>query len=101
MSIFSLRSEFEITVKHPKEEAFGRFHSYVKKNRNLNLTDFEKCNIITFTKGMSLLSLPIDFEINFKEDGENQTVLTVKSSSGTIDWGKAKGIINDIVKEIY
>ena len=32
---------------------------------------------------------------------EHKTRLSVNSSSGTIDWGKAKGLVNDIVKEIY
>ena len=57
--------------------------------------------MLAFTKDTSLFSYPIDFEILFNEVGQSQTMLTVKSSSGTIDWGKAKKIISEITNIIY
>ncbi len=101
MGFFSFNSEFEISVKHPKEEAFERMLSYVKKSNSLKLTEAERFEKLLFTKGTSLFSYPIDFEIIFEEFDHNETKLSVKSESGTIDFGKAKGMINDIVKEIY
>ena len=99
MGLFS--SEFEVVVKHSKEEAFDRFLSYVNKTKNLKLTQSNRCESIGYTRQTSLLSWPIDFFITFKEDGPNQTKLMVESASGTVDFGKAKGMINDIIKEIY
>ena len=101
MGIFSFNSDFDVKVSHPQEVAFENFLSYVNKNRSLKLTESEKCQKLAFTKSTSLFSWPIDFEITFKGIDENTTQLSVKSESGTIDFGKAKGMINDIVKEIY
>ena len=101
MGIFSFNSDFDVKVSHPQEVAFENFLSYVNKNRSLKLTKSEKCQKLAFTKSTSLFSWPIDFEITFKVIDENTTQLSVKSESGTIDFGKAKGMINDIVKEIY
>lgn len=101
MGFFSFNSEFEITVNHPQEEAFKRMLSYVNKNRSLKLVATEPSEKLFFTKGTSLFSWPIDFEITFEEIDQNNTKLSVKSESGTLDLGKAKGMINDIVTEIY
>lgn len=101
MGLFSFKSSFEITVSHPKEEAYKRFHDYVTKKSSLSISECKIYDMLNFTKGMSLLSAPIDFEIIFEELDKSNTKLSVKSESGTIDFGKAKGIINDIVSEIY
>ena len=99
MGLFS--SEFEVVVQHTKEEAFDRFLAHVNKSKNLSLTQSNRCELISYTRKTSLFSWPIDFVIEFKEEGANNTKLMVQSASGTIDWGKAKGMINDIVKQIY
>ena len=101
MGFFSLNSEFEITVNHPKEKAFKNLLSYVEKSRSLKLTKTEKFEKMFFTKGTTLFSWPIDFEIFFEEIDKDSTKLSVKSESETIDFGKAKGMFNDIVKKIY
>jgi hypothetical protein len=101
MGLFSFKSEFEITVKCPKEEAFSRFYSYLSTKQCFEISDSEENEMIVFTRGMSLFSYPIDFVINFIEVDEKQTMLKVKSVSGTIDFGKAKGMINDIINEMY
>jgi hypothetical protein len=41
------------------------------------------------------------FSITFKEIDKGSTQLSVSSASSSLDFGQAKGIINDIVKEIY
>lgn len=101
MGFFSFNSEFEITVNHSKKDAFDRFYDYVNDQSSLKVTASEKAKKLFFTKGTSLFSYPIDFKIYFEEIDKNNTKLSVKSESGTLDLGKAKGIINDIVKEIY
>ena len=101
MGFFSFNSEFEILVNLPKEEAFERMCSYVNKNESLTQIKTKKFEKLFFTKGTSLFSYPIDFEIIFRAIDDSNTKLSVKSKSGTLDLGKSKGIINDIVKEIY
>ena len=101
MGFLSTSSEFEITVNHSQAEAFDKFLAYVKQSRNLILSQSSRCEMISYTRKTSLFSMPIDFVIEFKEDGINKTKLMVQTSSGTVDWGKAKGMVNDIVKEIY
>lgn len=101
MGFFSFNSEFEISVKHPKEEAYSRFYDYVVNKGNLTISNYKQCDMLAFTKATSLFSYPIDFEIFFNEAENNQTTLIVKSSSGTIDWGKAKRIIGEIADIIY
>jgi hypothetical protein len=101
MGIFNFTSEFEITVNHPKEEAFNRFRDYVINKGNLSISDYELYDMLTFTKDTTLFSWPIDFYILFNEAGKSQTTLTVKSSSESIDLGKAKKIICKIVDIIY
>ena len=101
MGFFSFNSEFEVTVNHPKEEAFESLRSYVEESWSIKLTKAEKFEKLFFTKGMTLLSLPIDFEVSFEEIDKNNTMLSVKTESGTMDFGKAKGMFNDIVKKIY
>lgn len=98
---FGLNSEFDITVNHPKEDAFDKFLSHVNESKQFNLTDSKRSDTLYFRRKTSGWSLPIDFTINFESIDENHTKLMVKSQSGTIDWGKAKGMINDIVKKIY
>ena len=101
MGFFSFNSEFEITVNHPKEEAFNRFYDYVMNKGNLSISNYELYNMLAFTKDTTLFSWPIEFEIFFNGARKNQTKLTVKSSSGSIDWGKAKKIISEITNIIY
>lgn len=101
MGFLSTSSEFEITVNHPQVDAFDKFHSYVKQARSLSLISATKPSEICYAKPISLFSGRIDFTIQFKAINENQTKLLVNSSSVTVDWGKAKGMVNDIVKEIY
>lgn len=99
MGLFS--SEFDIVVNHSKEEAFDRFLDYVKNKRSLKLTHSHRSEMLAYIRRISLFSWPINFTISFSEINEHQTRLSVNSSSGTVDWGKTKGMINDIVKEIY
>ena len=101
MGFFSFNNEFEITVNHPQEEAFNRFYDYVMNKGNLSISNYELYDMLAFTKDTTLFSWPIDFEIFFNGAGKNQTKLTVKSSSGTIDWGKAKRIVCEIADIIY
>lgn len=101
MGLLSFTSAFEISIKHSKEEAFKRFLSYVNQSRNLKLTETEEFEKMSFTKGTSLFSWPIEFSITFKEIDKDSTQLSVSSASSSLDFGQAKGIINDIVKEIY
>ena len=67
MGFFSFNSEFEISVKHPKEEAYSRFYDYVNKQSSLKVTASEKAKKLFFSKGTSLFSYPIDFKIYFEE----------------------------------
>lgn len=99
MGLFS--SEFEVVVNHSKEEAFDRFLDFIKNKRNLKLSHEHRNEMIAYIRRTSLFSWPINFTISFIAIDEHQTKLSVNSSSGTMDWGKAKGMINDIVKEIY
>lgn len=101
MGFFSLKSEFEITVNHPKEEAFNRFYDYVMNKGNLSISNYKLYDMLAFTKDTTLFSWPIDFEICFNGAGKNQTKLTVKSSSESFDWGKAKKIVCEIADIIY
>ena len=99
-SINSFRGDCDVRV-WLCQIAKNCYYSYVKKSNSLKLTEAERFEKLLFTKGTSLFSYPIDFEIIFEEFDHNETKLSVKSESGTIDFGKAKGMINDIVKEIY
>lgn len=100
MGFFSFKSEFEILVNHPKKEAFVRFYDYVINKGNLSISNYERYDMLAFTKDTTLFSWPIDFEILFKSK-KNQTTLMVKSCSGSIDLGRAQKFINYIVDVIY
>ena len=99
MGLFN--TNFEATVNHPQEEIFKNFCKYIKQDGGLSLSSSSRFSKINFTKGTTLFSYAIDFEIELKKTKENQTILMVKSSSDTIDLGKSKGLINDILQEIY
>ena len=101
MGLMSFKSDFEVVVKHSKETAFDKLLSYLLSSKKFNNVHFTRSEWISFTRRTSLLSYPIDFNVTFKIVDDKQTSLVVHSESGTIDWGKAKGMINDIVKEIY
>lgn len=99
MGLFN--TKFEVVVNHPLEEIFKNVCKYIQEDSNLSMSSSNRNDTIFFTKGTSLFSYGIDFEIKFKEQKTNETILMVKSSSDTIDFGKSKGIISDILKEIY
>ncbi len=101
MGFFSFHNQFEIEVNRSKRVAFDKFVSYIKKKSGFQLTSTQNGESLTFTKGITLLSWPINFEVVFKEVDKENTMLCVRSESGNIDLGRSKGIINDIVEEIY
>ena len=99
MGLFN--TKFEVTVKHPQEELFKKICKYIQEDSNLSLSSSNSNDTIYFTKGTSLFSYGIDFEIELKKQKTVHTILIVKSSSDSIDFGKSKGIISDMLKEIY
>lgn len=101
MGLYKFTNEFEILVQHPKDVAFERLFSYVEKSKNLDIKSSEKFNKLFFSKSPNLFSWSVKFEVNFQVIDDNNTKLSVKSTSGSIDLGKSKEIISDIVKEIY
>lgn len=101
MGLMSFKSDFEVVVKHPKETAFDKLLSYLLSSKKFKNVHYTRSEWISFTRRTSLLSYPIDFDVKFTSADSTQTTLVVHTVSGTIDWGKAKGMINDIVKEIY
>ena len=99
MGLFN--TKFEVTVNHPQEELFKKICKYIQEDSNLSLSSSNSNDTIYFTKGTSLFSYGIDFEIELKKQKTDHTILIVKSSSDSIDFGKSKGIISDMLKEIY
>ena len=99
MGLFN--TKFEAIVNHPQEEIFKKICKHVQEDSNLSMSSSTSYHSIFFSKGTSLFSYGIDFEIELEKQGERHTILKVKSSSDTIDFGKSKGMISDMLKEIY
>ena len=99
MGLFN--TKFQAIVNHPQEEIFKKICKYVQEDSNLSMSSSTSYHSIYFSKGTSLFSYGIDFEIELEKQDDRHTILKVKSSSDTIDFGKSKGIISDMLKEIY
>ena len=80
MGFFSFRNNFEILVEHPQAEVYKK---------------------LVFQSKVSLFSWPIDFGVCFEATDTNETILVVESVSGNLDLGRSKGMINDIINDIY
>lgn len=100
MGIFSFRNEFDVAVNHPKDDVYEKFVANVRK-KGWIITSAEQAENLAFQTKTTLISWPIDFDVTFSTVDENSTRLSVKISDGHLDLGRSKGIINDIIKEIY
>ena len=100
MGIFSFNNEFDVTVKHPTDDVYEKFVENIRKKR-WAIISAEQAKNVSFQTKVSLFSWPIDFTVNFIAVEENLTKLSVSTSSANLDLGRSKGIINDIIKEIY
>ena len=100
MGIFSFSNEFEVAVNHPKEDVYKKFIAHIRQKR-WTITSSKQSDNLSFQTKTTLISWPIDFTVNFISIGAESTKLSVSISAGHLDLGRSKGIINDILKEIY
>lgn len=100
MGLFSFSNEFEVAVNHPKEDVYEKFTAYIRK-KGWAIISAEQAENVSFQTKTTLISWPIDFTVNFNSVDENSTKLSVSISAAHLDLGRSKGIINDIIKEIY
>ena len=100
MGLFSFNNEFDVTVKHPTDDVYEKFVAYIRK-KGWAIISAEQAENVSFQTKTTLISWPIDFTVNFNSVDENSTKLSVSISAAHLDLGRSKGIINDIIKEIY
>ena len=99
MGFFEFKNNFELVVNLSKEEVNKKFTSYIKKKRWETISSDE--DNISFRTKTTLLSWPIDFDVKLTSNDDNTTILSVSVESTHIDLGRGKGIIHDIINEIY
>ena len=98
MGLFSFSNNFEVAVNHPKEVVYKQFVSYIRKE-NWDITSSKQGEEISFQTSPTLVSYSMDFSVVFTAIDEKSTMLSVNFSSGQLDLGRSKGIINDILKD--
>lgn len=99
MGFFGFKNNFEIVVNLSKDEVNKQFASYIKKKRWETISSDEEN--ISFRTKTTLLSWPIDFDVKLTSINESSTTLSVYSEQSQFDLGRSKGIIHDIINEIY
>ena len=100
MGFFSFRNNFEILVEHPQAEVYKKFVAQIRK-RGWTIAEAKQPTKLVFQSKVSLFSWPIDFGVCFEATDTNETILVVESVSGNLDLGRSKGMINDIINDIY
>ncbi len=100
MGFFSFNNDFEVIVNYPNDVTYKKFMSYIKNKgwKTIYAKELEK---ISFQTKTTLISWPINFEIDFIANDNKSTTLSVKASAAHLDMGRSKGIVNDIINEIY
>lgn len=100
MGFFSFNNDFEVLVNQPRADTYEKFISHIK-GKGWRILSSVNAEEISFKTKMTLLSYAIDFVVEFTSIDDKSTKLSVSASAGHFDMGRSKGIINDIIKNIY